>query len=176
MPKGDLDTAVDRLIEDVSVKVLGKHKQMLNPDDNVTVDGGVDIFCDTFNRLRKGQWLDSWMIMAAMQMSDKPAFVRYGYSVPLDQISKPLAGWRKTIERFSREGQIQHGQGTLLVYFCPLNRNHHFTLLEVNERERKIYHYDSMANQGVIDSTAKLTPVGKIVLVSSGLRSRYRRG
>jgi hypothetical protein len=40
MPKGDLDTAVDRLIEDVSVKVLGKRKQMLNPDDNVTVDGG----------------------------------------------------------------------------------------------------------------------------------------
>jgi hypothetical protein len=44
MPQGSLNTAVDRLIEDVSIKVLGKRKRMLKPDDNVTLDGGVDIF------------------------------------------------------------------------------------------------------------------------------------
>jgi hypothetical protein len=182
MPEGFLNTAVDRLIKDVSTKVLHKRKRMLKPGDNVTVDGGVDIFCDKFNLLRQGKWLDNWMIMAGMQMSDKPFFVRYGYSVPLDtfesfgragkkrRVSRPLAGWREKIERLSKEAKIRHGQGTLLVYFCPLNTNNtHFTLLEINERERKIYHYNSMANQGVIDGTVKLTWVGKIVQVSLGL-------
>jgi hypothetical protein len=57
MPQGSLNTAVDRLIEDVSTKVLGKRKRMLKPDDNVTLDGGVDIFCNTFDMLRQGKWL-----------------------------------------------------------------------------------------------------------------------
>ena len=55
MPQGSLNTAVDRLIEDVSTKILGKRKQMLKPDDNVTLDGGMDISCNTFDMLR--QWL-----------------------------------------------------------------------------------------------------------------------
>src|SRR6266498_1177685 len=110
MPRGSLNTAVDRLIEDVSTKVIGKRKRMLKPEDNVTVDGGVDIFCNTFDMLRQSKWLDNWMIMAGMQMSDKPFFVRYGYIVPLDQfeefgrsgtrrVSRPLAGWREKTER-----------------------------------------------------------------------------
>ena len=86
-----MNTAVDRLIEDVSTKVLGKRKRMLKPDDNVTLDGGVDIFCNTFNMLRQGKRPDNWIIMAGMQMSDKPFFVRYSYSVTLDRF-----------ERFSR--------------------------------------------------------------------------
>ena len=109
MPKGSLDAAVDCLIDNVSKKVLGKRKQMLKPNDNVTVDRGVDIFCNTFNTLRRGEWLDNWMIMAGIQMSDKPYFVRYGQSIPLDEIepssqkgtrriSRPLARWRKKIE------------------------------------------------------------------------------
>ena len=91
-------------------------------------------------------------------MSDKPSFVRHGYSVPFDQfepfrkngtmgrVSRPLAGWMKKVETFRSEAQDQQGDGIRLVYFCPLNsNNNHFSLLEINEQERKIYHYDSMA-------------------------------
>jgi hypothetical protein len=113
--------------------------------------------------------------MAGIQMSDKLFFVRYGYSVTLDRserfsrtgtkrVSRPLTGWRKITERFHSEAPIQHGQDIRLVYFCPLNINdNHFTLLEINEQERKIYHYNSMTDQGVIDNTVKLTRVGKMV-------------
>lgn len=176
-----MNNAVDLLIKDVSTKVLHEHKRKLKPEDNVTVDGGVDIFCDKFNTLRQGRWLDSWMIMAGMQMSDKPFFVRYGLSIQLDtsepfgragterRVSRPLARWRKKIGSLNKEAQVRHGQGTLLVYFCPLNMNNtHFTLLEINERERKIYHYNSMADQDVIDGRVKLTWVGKMVQVSLG--------
>jgi hypothetical protein len=125
-----------------------------------------------------------------VQMSDKPFFVKYGYSVALDRserfgrsgtkrVSRSLTGWRKTIERLRSEAQIQHGLGIRLVYFCPLNINdNHFTLLEINEQKKKIYRYNSMADQGVIDSTVKLTRVGKMVVVSQihDRRPRHRHG
>ena len=54
--------------------------------------------------------------------------------------------------------------------FCPLNINgNHFTLLEINERESVIYHYDSKADQGIIDGRAKQTRVGNIIEVRMGL-------
>jgi hypothetical protein len=53
------------------------------------------------------------------------------------------------------------------VYFCPLSiNNNHFTLLEINEREKKIYRYNSMVGQDIIDGTVKLIRVDKIVLIS----------
>jgi hypothetical protein len=171
MPNGTLDTAVDSLIEDISSKVLGK--PVPDHEDDVTIDGKVEISCVTFNKLRTGEWLDNWMVFAGIQMSDKPYFVKYGQSIPLDErfgrtgmrrVHRPLARWKKTIE-----AQPQHKQNTL-VHFCPLNINgDHFTLLEINERESVIYHYNSMTSQGVIDGRAKQTHVGKIVEVRIGL-------
>jgi len=120
------------------------------------------------------------MIMTSLQMLNKPFFVRYGESIPLDKfessdrvstrlisISKSLTRWRKTIESFNSQAQIQHGQGILLMYFCSLSRNtNHFTLLEINEQEKRIYHYDSMANQDIINGKIKQTQMGNIVQVS----------
>jgi hypothetical protein len=50
-----LNTAVDRLIENMNINILGKRKRMLKPGDNVTLDGGVDIFCNTFNMFRQSK-------------------------------------------------------------------------------------------------------------------------
>ena len=122
--------------------------------------------------------------MASMQILDKPFFIRYGCSVPLDQakqsrsnkgrFSGPLSRWKQTVQNLKRYAQIQRGQGTLLIYFCPLNHNDkHFSLLEINEPEKKIYHYDSKAMAEVINGTAKPTRVGQIVKVSSDAQLRY---
>jgi hypothetical protein len=55
MPKGSLNAAVNRLIEDVRTKVFGKHK--LEDDDIVTVAGRVELSCDIFDRL------SSWRVV-----------------------------------------------------------------------------------------------------------------
>jgi hypothetical protein len=176
MPKDSLNIAVDRLMEDVCTKVLGKRK--FKDDDSVAVDGGEVLLCDIFTKLRPDNWFNDSLLMASIKMSDKPSFVRYRYSIPLDQVERfgrsgtrrvyrPLACWRKTIEKYSSEAQTRQGHSIRLVYFCPLSiNNNHFTLLEINEQKRKIYHYDSMANKDVIDGTVKLTRVGKLVQVS----------
>jgi len=59
MPKSFLDIAVDHLMNNMSNKILGKHKQMLKSNDYVTVNGRVDIFCSTFNMLCQSKWLDN---------------------------------------------------------------------------------------------------------------------
>ncbi|RHZ45973.1 uncharacterized protein CDV56_104172 [Aspergillus thermomutatus] len=159
LPDSELDAAIDRLIERVSTKLFSK--TMLGDDDTVTVNGSVELSCDIFQRLRRDEWLDTWTIIAGMQISDKPAFIRHIESVPLDemigrsgrpkQIKQPLAGLAKKIEKYRSEAKEIFGTGTCLVYFCPINhRNNHFTLLEINEREKVIRHYDSMADPAVV--------------------------
>jgi hypothetical protein len=173
LPEGILNAAVDRLVEDVSTKVLGKHP--LEDNDSVAINDGVELPCNIFNKLRQGQWFDAWTIMAAMQISDKPSFVRYGYSVPLDEpgrngrmkpVQRPLTGWSQKIAEFRRQAGEMSEDATRLVYFCPLNHeNSHFSLLEINEREGVIRHYDSMAAQGTINHTSKPTRVERLVQV-----------
>ena len=113
-----------------------------------------------------------------MKLSDKPSSVRYGYSVPLDsfksvqhdkkqRVSRPLAGWREKVESFQSEASNQLGERICLVCLVLLNlNNNHFTLLEINEIEEKIYHYDSMASENIINDTGELSRVDKIVQVS----------
>jgi hypothetical protein len=172
MPKGTLDAAVDSLIEDIRSKIVGKFED----EDVIIVDGRAEISCRTLNDLRQGRWIDNWLIMAAIQMADKPFFVRYRDCVPFDTPSRrglrpdprPLAGWRRTVE-----DEAQHGQD-MLIHFCPINLNgNHFTLLEINEPEKKIYHYDSWASEDVISGRAKETRVGKTVEASIGSRQRH---
>jgi Ulp1 protease family, C-terminal catalytic domain len=111
-----------------------------------------------------------------MKIADKPSFVRYSYSIPLGnikssrskskkkQVPTSFSGWRKKIELFKTEAQDENGAFVPLVYFCPLNLyDNHFTLLEINEQDEKIYHYDSIADEGVINGTLKSTGVHKLV-------------
>ena len=49
MPESTLNTAVNKLIEDVSSKVLGKRK--LKEGDTVTIND-IKLSCDIFQRLR----------------------------------------------------------------------------------------------------------------------------
>jgi hypothetical protein len=60
-----------------------------------------------------------------------------------------------------------------LVYFCPLNYNRYFTLLEINECEKAIHYYDSMADPAVIKGK-KMTRISTLVKKEfSGLNFSY---
>jgi hypothetical protein len=59
-----LDTAINHLVELVSTKVLNKATP--ESGDTVVINRSVELSCEIFNRLRPGEWLDSWTIMALM--------------------------------------------------------------------------------------------------------------
>ena len=177
MPGGELNAAVDHLIKHVSSKVLSK--TTLDSSDTIAVNGSMELSCDIFERFRQHQWLDAWTIIAAMEISDKPEFVRYDLSIPLDEtrntgqmkpITRPLAGWAKKIAKHRRLAKETSG----LVYFCPINhRNCHFTLLEINEQDQTIRHYDSKAEPGTILGGRK-TRISKLVMEEfGGLKYSY---
>ena len=168
-----MNGAVEQLIQDVRTKVLGKRK--IREGDSVAINNGVELDCNIFQRLLNEEWLDAWTIFAAMQISDMPFFVHHGYSLPLEEpgrngrikpIKRPLSGWARKITDFRKDARERLGNSTRMVYFSPLNHsNTHFTLLEINEREEVIRHYDSMASKGVIAGALKLTRVQKLVEV-----------
>jgi hypothetical protein len=165
-----LDIAVNRVVEGIG-HILGKHT--LGDDDSIMVNGAVELSCGMFDRLRSKEWLNFCDIAAALEMTDRPVFVRLGLSVPLHKkdangevtpLLKPLRRWGKKISDYRCKGKsdLEGPQ----VYISPLNINaHHFTLLEINEQTKMIYHYDSMASHGIIHSKTKSTPVRRVVEV-----------
>jgi hypothetical protein len=79
-------------------------------------------------------------------------------------VKRSLAGWIRKIIDFRDKAKDTFGDAIRLIYFRPLNyNNNYFTLLEINEREEKIRHYNLIINRGVIEDTAKLTRVGKLI-------------
>ncbi|EED20958.1 hypothetical protein TSTA_081910 [Talaromyces stipitatus ATCC 10500] len=152
-----LSKAVDRLTGQVSTQLFNKRK--LDVNDTITINGSVELSIDLFARLRAGEWLDSWAIMAAMRISDRPDFVRFGESIPLDSIGRhgqmrsikrPFQVWAGKIAMFRRDNSRP------LIFYCPVNHdNSHFTLLEVNDSEKAIRHYDSQAPLTAINGTKK---------------------
>jgi hypothetical protein len=49
------------------------------------VNGAVEIAYGMFDRLRCKDWLNHWDIAAALEMSDRPVFVKLGLSIPLHE-------------------------------------------------------------------------------------------
>ena len=150
-------------------------KENFDDGDSVMVNGAVDLPCAAFAQLRSGQRLDMWIIAAAMELIDKPLYVRYGYSVPLDDldengnifsIQQPLARWRKKIDEWR---EVENDR--TMIYFCPLNiGTNHFSLLEINEQLSMIYHYNSLADPDVIEGRNQPTQVEHAVKVSQAQR------
>ncbi|KAL4993993.1 hypothetical protein BDV10DRAFT_189454 [Aspergillus recurvatus] len=142
-----LETAVDRLLNAVRDDVLNGTS---DEEKMVVVNHSPEIPFGSFKRLNGEKWLDAWIITAAMQISDKSPFVRHYHSIPLNEpggnpIPRPLQAISQKVQQ-SRETSEEK-----LVHFCTLNhRRTHFTLLEINERERVIRHYDSMVSPDVM--------------------------
>jgi hypothetical protein len=113
--------------------------------------------------------------MAAMHISDRPDFVRFGESIPLDSIrrhgemrsiNRPFQAWAGKIAMFRREAE----NSTPLIFYCPVNHNNsHFTLLEINDSEKVIRHYDSKAPLTARNGTKK-TRIAALIEVSLSVR------
>jgi hypothetical protein len=66
------------------------------------VNGAVELSCGVFDRLRSREWLNCWDIAAALEMTDRPVFVRLRLSVPLHK--KEANG--EAIEIHSQQGKM----------------------------------------------------------------------
>ncbi|KAI8691512.1 ULP-PROTEASE domain-containing protein [Fusarium sp. Ph1] len=117
--------------------------------DMILVEG-TDFFfgVDSIRRLSGRTWLNDEVILACLHLSDKLAFVRVGFSVSISQQMQAHSLMQRPFERVVKQMAKWHrqvGAGTRLVCLFPLFQDQsHFSLLEINEREESIFHYDSM--------------------------------
>ncbi|KAI5920145.1 hypothetical protein F4810DRAFT_723856 [Camillea tinctor] len=94
-------------------------------------------------------WFNDELILLCLHLADKLPGVRVGFSIPIHQqkfttkmMARPFERAAKEIQR-SRDAGRKKGQ---LVHFFPLlQHENHFSLLEVNEMDNCIYHYDALA-------------------------------
>lgn len=98
-------------------------------------------------RLKENTWLNDELLVTCLHLSLKSRFVRIGWSVQIHRDDQRNVPMKRPFERASQEIQAWKDKESLqLVYFFPLfQHGNHFTLLEINEKEGYIYHYDSMA-------------------------------
>ncbi|KAH7031027.1 uncharacterized protein B0I36DRAFT_117787 [Microdochium trichocladiopsis] len=102
------------------------------------------------SRLNTGTWFNQDLVLLAMHLADKLSNVRVGFSIPIHggggkALAKPFERAAKQVQQWTEEGQDCIG-------FFPLFLNdNHFTLLEIDAKKSKIFHYDSMnlANEDV---------------------------
>ncbi len=155
---------VDQLIEDV--------RQLVGENGGMILDKQFEVDFNSLNRLYPDQCLDRWIIEAAFELMDKPSCIRWGVAVQfhdtfrgeLVQVAKPFDLWKKKIDSCQREA----GNHANLIYFCPLYlKLNHWTLLEIDEQQKKIRHYDSRAKIDSIGRAGKSTMVEKTVQVCS---------
>ncbi|CVK92439.1 uncharacterized protein FMAN_07335 [Fusarium mangiferae] len=106
----------------------------------------------SLQRLVLATWLNDDIILACLHLSTKLPFVRVGFSVPIHRQTATRAGGLvpNSFQRASNlVSEKRHSLETdALVWLFPFfQRGNHFSLLEINERDKKIYHYDSMTHR-----------------------------
>lgn len=144
-------------------------------DDPITINGTINISQGMIDTLHHKDWLISWDIAAALGVIDRPTSVNLSLSIALHEegregditpVTDPFYRWRKTVENYHRKDKTDRPR----ICICPLNLNtNHFTLLEVNEETKMIYHYNSTAGSGVIGRKTKSTLVRREVQVKDSM-------
>ncbi|KAK7421480.1 hypothetical protein QQX98_002179 [Neonectria punicea] len=115
---------------------------------------------DSLLRLNGTRWLNDEVILACLHLSDKLAFVRVGFSIRIHRRTRSHSTIPRPFERAVKQMAKWHQQAearSLLVCFFPLfQHQNHFSLLEINEREGSIFHYDAMGKGGNADVKVRI--------------------
>lgn len=137
VPTGDkeLDSFYDK------VKESGTNNKLLIKGTNFQFP------IDSLKRLGKTGRLNDDIILACLHLADKLPFVRVGFSIPIHQskrkaLPRPFQMAEKKMAEWHRQVEVRCD---LVCFFPLLHHESHFSLLEFNERDGSIYHYDSMS-------------------------------
>ncbi|UNI24840.1 hypothetical protein JDV02_010558 [Purpureocillium takamizusanense] len=110
------------------------------------------------NTLAPNTWLNANVIIAGLTVSDRLPWVRVGHSVPihcgvdaLRRIRRPFQVAASEITAWRKETTEQ-----LVFFFVLFQRSNHFSLLEINDKEKTIHHYDSMCTNGKDNADIKV--------------------
>lgn len=134
---------VEALISNQTLVVIGtKPKVILSPESIHSVDP---------DKSKRGGvphgWIDSNIILVCMHLLYKLPGVKIGWSIEIHQhgngkpVYKPFNRALNELRKWRKENT----QEVNMVSFFPLfQNNNHFSLLEINDGTKCLYHYDSL--------------------------------
>lgn len=135
LPNKALNTAYDQLVSRISAQVF--NKRSLKDHDTFIIDNSLKLPADIFYALQRGQWFDCWVIKIAMHIADRPAFIHFCESIPVDDIGRhgrmrsskrPFQGWMKKIAELRRKAELgPEGHHTPLIFTllqAPASKTH----------------------------------------------------
>lgn len=102
------------------------------------------------DQLHSNKWFCDGLVLLCLHLAQRRPYVRVGFSVPLHQDTSPSVIQHKPFEMTARrikEWNDAEKESRLVCFFPVLLHGNHFTLLEINQRDDSIYHYDSLGNQ-----------------------------
>ncbi|KAF5969556.1 hypothetical protein FCOIX_10818 [Fusarium coicis] len=132
--------------DDVLEKLIQNIQSASTFDEVLVSNANFRFRSDLLQRLRPGQWLHADIIVACLHLSDSLPHARVGISVPIHRTDDPSQPVPRPFEVAAKRISEWHSRcpGEPIVSFFPLlQHNNHFSLLEINETDQSIYHYDS---------------------------------
>ncbi|KAI1288770.1 hypothetical protein F5Y03DRAFT_79342 [Xylaria venustula] len=108
---------------------------------------GFSFEAETLSRLGGTEWFNDDLIIFCLHLADRLSYVRVGFCVPLHKQAKPQAKVVRPFERTSqviKEWNAAEPHENLVCFFPLCHHGTHFSLLEVNQRDKTMYHYDSI--------------------------------
>ena len=130
---------VESLRDEMTASSAGGQIRTL--DDSFTFD------IDSLSRLQPMEWFNAQLIMLCLHLAHKHSYVRVGHSVDLHWDRKPAIVRSNPFQMAARkiaEWNTAEDQTPLVSFFPLFLQGDHFGLLEINERDRSIYYYDSL--------------------------------
>lgn len=117
--------------------------------DKVHIKGtGFEFGVESLRKFPGDEWLNDEIILACLHLSDRLPFVRVGSCIPIHQETKPRI-MPRPFEKAKKQMKTWHDSDEELIGIFPLLlHNMHFSLLEINEREKCVFHYDSLGRSG----------------------------
>lgn len=114
-------------------------RSVLQPQTNQDIH--LAVTSEDLETLRPETSLSSGIVQAALHMADKPANVRIGSTIYMDN-AQPFAQAQEEIS----PARVEPNENAGLVYFFPINHGKQsFSLLEIDNQKRHIKHF--VANQ-----------------------------
>jgi len=75
-----LVTTIGQVVKEIG-HILGKYT--LDNNNSIIVNSAVKLLYSVFDRLYSREWLNYWDIITALEITNRPVFVRLGLSVSL---------------------------------------------------------------------------------------------
>ncbi|KAH6646811.1 hypothetical protein BKA67DRAFT_663195 [Truncatella angustata] len=102
-------------------------------------------YIDELARLNPSQWFGEDLVQLCIHLADRLPHVRVGFPVAIHDrhTGKPLVDPLKWVKKRIEKWNAEQAEGHLTCFFPLFLQNDHFTLLEINQTDDSVSHYDT---------------------------------